>query len=70
LLVAFTDGLTEVTNPDGQEWGVHGLVRAAVYAAQSSQSVGDLVNSIFNAMDYFSQEHQTADATLAIVRVI
>jgi hypothetical protein len=45
-------------------------MRAAAYAAQCSQHARDLVNSIFNSMDYFSQEHQTDDATLAIVRVI
>lgn len=70
LVIAFTDGLTEATNPDGEEWGVQGLLKAAAYGAQCSQDAGDLVNLIFKSMDDFSKEHQTDDATLAVVRVI
>jgi sigma-B regulation protein RsbU (phosphoserine phosphatase) len=68
LLIAFTDGLIEATNPDGEEWGVQGLLKAAC-GAQCSQDAGDLVNAIFNTVDGFSQGHQTDDATLALVRV-
>jgi phosphoserine phosphatase RsbU/P len=70
LLLAFTDGLTEATNQNGQEWGVQGLSKAAVFGAQRSQNTGDLVNLIFHSMDEFSKGHQTDDATLAVVRVI
>jgi hypothetical protein len=69
LLIAFTDGLIEATNQDGEEWGVQGLLKAAVCGAQFSQDAGDLVNLIFNTVDGFSQGHQTDDATLAVVRV-
>ena len=69
LLIAFTDGLIEATNQDGEEWGVQGLLKAAACAAQCSQDAGDLVNLIFNTMDDFSQGHQTDDATLAVVRI-
>lgn len=68
LLIAFTDGLIEATNQDGQEWGVQGLLGAAC-GAQCSQDAGDLVDVIFNTVDRFSQGHQTDDATLAVVRV-
>ena len=70
LVVAFTDGLIEATNQDGEEWGVQGLLKAAASAAQCSQDAGDLVNLSFNSMDDFSKGHQTDDATLAVVRVI
>lgn len=69
LLIAFTDGLIEAENQDGQEWGVEGLVKAAASGAQRVQGAGDLVNSIFSTMDDFCQGHQTDDATLAVIRV-
>jgi phosphoserine phosphatase RsbU/P len=69
LLVAFTDGVIEAPNQDGEEWGLHGLLRAATACgAQYFQDAGDLVDSIFCSMDEFSKE-QTDDATLAILRV-
>jgi sigma-B regulation protein RsbU (phosphoserine phosphatase) len=70
LLIAFTDGLTEASNQNGEEWGLHGLLKAAAGAAQCSQDPGDLVNLIFNSMDEFSQGQQTDDATLAVLRVM
>jgi phosphoserine phosphatase RsbU/P len=70
LVIAFTDGLIEATNQDGEEWGVQGLLKAAASAAQCTQDAGDLVNSSFASMDDFSKGHQTDDATLAVVRVI
>jgi sigma-B regulation protein RsbU (phosphoserine phosphatase) len=70
LVFAFSDGLIEAANQQGDEWGVHGLLQAAACAAQCHQGAGHLVDSIFNSMDDFSKEHQTDDATLAVVRVI
>ena len=69
-MIAFTDGLIEAINQDGEEWGVQGLLKAADSAAQRSQDAGDLVNLSFSSMDDFSKGHQTDDATLAVVRVI
>jgi phosphoserine phosphatase RsbU/P len=70
LVMAFTDGLIEATNQNGEEWGVQGLLKAAACGPQCSRNAGDLVNLIFNSMDDFSKERQTDDATLAVVRVI
>jgi sigma-B regulation protein RsbU (phosphoserine phosphatase) len=70
LVIAYTDGVVEATNQNGEEWGVQGLLKAAVYGAQRSQNAGDLVNLIFDSIDDFSQKHQTDDATLAVVRVV
>ena len=69
LLIAFTDGLTEVTNHGGEEWGVQGLLKAAACALQCSRNARELVNSIFDSMDDFSNGHQTDDATLAVLQV-
>ena len=70
LVIAYTDGLVEATNQNGEEWGVQGLLKTAIYGAQRSQNAGDLVNLIFHSADDFSQGHQTDDATLAVVRVV
>jgi sigma-B regulation protein RsbU (phosphoserine phosphatase) len=70
LLIAYTDGVIEATNQSGDEWGIQGLLRAASCAAQSSRDADDLVKRIFSSMDEFSNEHQTDDATLAVVRVL
>ena len=69
LVIAYTDGVVEATNQNGEEWGVQGLLKAAVYGAQRSQNAGDLINLIFHSIDDFSPKHQTDDATLAVVRV-
>lgn len=70
LVIAYTDGITEATNGDGEEWGVYGLLKAAACAKRCSQDAGDLVDLIFTELDNFSQEHQSDDATLAVVRVV
>lgn len=70
LMIAFTDGLIEAGNQDGEEWGVRGLLKAAACGVPGSHSAGDIVNLIFNSMDDFSGGRQTDDATLAVVRVI
>src|SRR5579872_6468029 len=70
LVIAYTDGVVEATDQNGEEWGVQGLLRAAVYGAQGSRNAGDLVNLMLDSMDHFSQGHQTDDATLAVVRII
>lgn len=69
VLIAFTDGLTEATSRDGEEWGVEGLLKAAASGAQGSQDARDLVELIFDSVDDFSRGHQTDDATVAVVRV-
>jgi sigma-B regulation protein RsbU (phosphoserine phosphatase) len=69
LLIAFTDGLIEATNQDGEEWGLQGLLRTVDRGSQCSQDAGDLVNRIFNTMDDFSKGDQTDDATLAVLRI-
>ncbi|HLV85333.1 MAG TPA: PP2C family protein-serine/threonine phosphatase [Candidatus Sulfotelmatobacter sp.] len=70
LLVAFTDGVIEAANQNGEEWGVQGLLQAAAFEARCPQDAAALVDSIFRSMDDFSMQSQTDDATLAVLRVI
>jgi phosphoserine phosphatase RsbU/P len=69
-VIAYTDGVIEVTNPLGEEWGVQGLLKStATWEPQCSKSAEDLVQWIFNSMDDFSRDCQVDDATLAVLRV-
>ncbi len=71
LVIAYTDGVIEATNPGREEWGVQGLLKAtAAWDPQCSEGAEDLVQSIFNSMDDFSRGCQTDDATLAVLRVV
>ena len=67
LILAYTDGVTEATNPDGEEWGIEGLRTAA--AECDAQSTEDIVRAIFTTMDKFTQRLQTDDATVVALRV-
>jgi phosphoserine phosphatase RsbU/P len=71
LIIAYTDGVVEATNPGREEWGVQGLLKAiADWESQCSKSAEDLVQSIFNSMDEFSGGCQNDDATIAVLRVV
>jgi sigma-B regulation protein RsbU (phosphoserine phosphatase) len=70
LVIAYTDGVVEATNQNGEEWGVQGLLKAVSFGSQCSQDVANLVNFVFHSIDDFSQGHQTDDATLALVRIM
>jgi phosphoserine phosphatase RsbU/P len=70
LVIAYTDGVIETTNPEREEWGVQGLLKAtATWEPERCKSAEDLVQLIFNSMDYFSGGCQSDDATLAVLRV-
>jgi sigma-B regulation protein RsbU (phosphoserine phosphatase) len=70
LVIAYTDGIIEATNPSGEEWGVQGLLQAAAaWTPPFAAGAEDLVRFIFNSMDEFSEGCQTDDATLAVLRV-
>lgn len=71
LVIAYTDGVVEATNPAGEEWGIQGLLKAATArGSEYGNHAEDLVRLIFGSMDEFSQECQSDDATLAVVRVV
>jgi len=71
VVITYTDGVIEAENQSGEEWGVQGLLNAAaVRARQGGENAEQLVRSIFNSMDDFTQGCQTDDATLAVLRVL
>jgi phosphoserine phosphatase RsbU/P len=67
LVLACTDGVIEAVNPNGEEWGVEGLQRAAVDCKE--QCADDMVHEIFASMDEFSPGRHTDDATVLVLRV-
>jgi len=71
VVISYTDGVIEAENQSGVEWGVQGLFNAATARArQGDETAEQLVRSIFNSMDDFTQGCQTDDATLAVLRVL
>jgi sigma-B regulation protein RsbU (phosphoserine phosphatase) len=67
LVLAYTDGVTEATNPFGEVWGVEGL--RTVAANNRARNAEDVVDAIFKSMDEFIHERQTDDATVVVLRV-
>ena len=67
LLVAYTDGVVEALNPEGEEWGVEGLRRAAL--GSDARCADQMVQEIFRSMDEFSRGRQSDDATVVALRV-
>jgi sigma-B regulation protein RsbU (phosphoserine phosphatase) len=62
LLVAYTDGIVEATNVAGEEWGVEGFL-AAVKRCPTRQPES-IVEAAFAALDEFSGDNLTDDATI------
>jgi sigma-B regulation protein RsbU (phosphoserine phosphatase) len=70
-VITYTDGVIEVLNQSGEEWGVQGLLKAtAAWPTECARNAGDLVRLIFNSMDDFSRGCQTDDATVTVLRVL
>jgi sigma-B regulation protein RsbU (phosphoserine phosphatase) len=70
VVIAYTDGVVEAMDANGEEWGVEGLLKAAMRVAGHSENTRDLVEWIFCSMDRFSGKEQGDDATLAVLRVM
>ena len=71
VVITYTDGVIEAENQSGEEWGVQGLLNAAAARArQGDENAEQLVRSIFNSIDDFTQGCQMDDATLAVLRVL
>lgn len=62
LIVAWTDGVIEATNSDGEEWGMRGLLSAI--APCRLRQPESIVETAFFALDEFSGETQSDDATI------
>ena len=67
LFLAYTDGVVEAVNPNGEEWGVESLLKAADKIR--TRSAKDVVSMIFRSMDEFSHGAQNDDATIVVVRM-
>jgi sigma-B regulation protein RsbU (phosphoserine phosphatase) len=67
LILAYTDGVIEATNPTESEWGVKGLRKAAT--GSNALGADEIVDAIFTSMDEFSLGRQRDDATVVVVRV-
>src|SRR6266498_4031168 len=60
VVITYTDGVIEAENQSGEEWGVQGLLNAAVAGGrQGNENAEQLVRSIFSSMDDFTQGRQT-----------
>ncbi len=71
VILTYTDGVIEAENESGEQWGVQGLLNAAVASARhGNENCEQLVRSIFDSMDEFSKRCQMDDATLAVLRVL
>lgn len=71
VVITYTDGVIEAENQSGEAWGVQGLLNAAAAkAGQGDENAEQLVRSIFNSMDDFTQGCQKDDATLTVLRVL
>ena len=62
LILAYTDGTVEGTNTASEEWGVESLL-AAVKRCRTRQPES-IVEAAFAALDKFSGDNQTDDATI------
>jgi phosphoserine phosphatase RsbU/P len=62
LIVAYTDGIVEATNTASEEWGVEGLLAAIKRCRTRQPEI--IVEAAFAALDEFSGENQTDDATV------
>jgi sigma-B regulation protein RsbU (phosphoserine phosphatase) len=62
LIAAYTDGIVEATSTASEEWGVEGFL-AAVNRCRTRQPES-IVEAAFAALDEFSGNNQTDDATI------
>jgi phosphoserine phosphatase RsbU/P len=67
LVVAYTDGIVEATNPAGEEWGAAGIITAV--AKSNARYPDDIVDAIFASLDKFSCGCQFDDATATVLCV-
>ncbi|HEV2419199.1 MAG TPA: SpoIIE family protein phosphatase [Terriglobia bacterium] len=67
LLVAFTDGITEAMNAEGEEWGEHRLIETI--RTTDGLQAGDMIRRILASVDAFTAgAEQHDDMTLVVVR--
>lgn len=67
VIVACTDGVTEATNADDEQWGTRGIESVVCECARPGAE--DMVGSLFAAVDDYTGGIQTDDATVVALRV-
>jgi sigma-B regulation protein RsbU (phosphoserine phosphatase) len=67
VVLAYTDGVIEAPNRDGEEWGIEGLLNAV--AECDTRSTEDVIRAVFASMDQFTQGLQTDDATVVALQI-
>ena len=70
VIIIYTDGVIDGENQSGEDWGVQGLLNATACRTRQGENAEQIVRSIFNSMDSFTEGRQTDDATLAVLRVL
>lgn len=66
VILAYTDGVIEATNPEGEEWGFEGLRRALLEGHRRTSE--DIVYTIFAALDDYTDGVQMDDVTVTALR--
>ena len=66
FLVLYTDGVTEATNPEGDEFGESRLIQSLL--AHRDRPVASLLEMTFADVQKFSSGEQGDDITLVIAR--
>jgi phosphoserine phosphatase RsbU/P len=68
LLVAYTDGITEATNPSGEMWGLERLEQ--LLRSCSRMAPSEIVERILaEVSDFVNGEPQNDDVTLVVMKV-
>lgn len=67
MIIAYTDGIVEATNSEGEEWGIDGLQSALRKC--NTRAAEEIVDAIFTALDEYSDGVQMDDATVLVLRV-
>jgi sigma-B regulation protein RsbU (phosphoserine phosphatase) len=68
ILIAFTDGVIEATNPGGEEWGVDSL--RTVVTRCAFEDAKEIVRRVFVSLDEFTGAVQNDDATVVALRFV
>lgn len=67
VILAYTDGVIEATNAEGEEWGLAGIRKAL--AECDRRPCEDMVDGVFAALDEYTNGLQCDDATVVALRV-
>lgn len=67
-VLAYTDGVTEASSSSGEDWGIEGLLHAV--NGVETKSADELVRTILDSVEDFSEGVQADDMTVAVLRIL